>query len=122
MDKMIRMCLNWKVIGGLSAVGLGIWLVTPDLTAAAIPVLLIAACPLSVLLMMKAMHGGHRPSQSGGKGVDDGVAPSREVRIAELQAQGEQLDDRISLLREETVDPRREPIEMGDERASPRGR
>ena len=116
MEKMIRMCLNWKVIGGLSVVGLGIWLVAPNLIAAAIPVLLIAVCPLSMLMMMKAMDGGHRSSQSSDAGIDDGVAPSREVRIAELQAQREMLDSRISVLREETIDTPGAPIEIREER------
>jgi hypothetical protein len=91
MEKMIRMCLNRKVIGGLSVVGLGAWLVAPNLIAAVIPVLVTAVCPLSMLWMMKAMDGGHGSSRSSEAGIDDGVAPSREVRIAELQAQRDLL-------------------------------
>jgi DUF2933 family protein len=116
MQRMIRMCLNWKVIGGLSVVGLSIWLVAPNLTAAAIPILLIAVCPVSMLLMMKAMGGGHQSSQPAGAG-DDRVAPSREVRIAELQAQRETLDGKIRVLEEETT--RHEFVEFGEERDGP---
>jgi hypothetical protein len=116
MEKMIRMCLNWKVIGGLSVVGLGIWLVAPNLITAAIPILLIAVCPPSMLVMMKAMDGGHRSSRSSEAGIVDGVAPSRDVRIAELQAQKELLDSRISLLREEMSDTPGAPIDIREER------
>jgi hypothetical protein len=105
MDKMIRMCLNWKVIGGLTVVGLGIWLAAPSLLVAALPVLLMAVCPLSMLLMMKAMDGGHRSSQPDSR-TDDAVAPSPEVRIAELRSKRETLDRKISALEEEETGAR----------------
>lgn len=54
------MCLSWKVIGGLAAVGLGIWMVAPNLVAAAAPLLVFAACPLSMWLMMRGMSGGQQ--------------------------------------------------------------
>ncbi|MGH2658300.1 MAG: DUF2933 domain-containing protein [Actinomycetota bacterium] len=104
MEKMIRMCLNWKVIGGLTVVGLGIWLAAPNLLAAALPVLLIAVCPLSMLLMMKAMDRGHHSSQPGDAKTDARVAPSREVRIAELQAERKILDSKITALEAEETD------------------
>ena len=47
-------CLNWKVIGVLAALGVGIYLVAPG-AAAAVPLLVLAVCPLSMLLMMRAM-------------------------------------------------------------------
>jgi len=106
MEKMFRMCLNWKVIGGLTVVGLGIWLAAPNLLAAALPVLLIAVCPLSMLLMMKAMGGGQHSSQPADAKTDARVAPSREVRIAELQAQRETLDSEITALEAEETDAR----------------
>jgi hypothetical protein len=65
---------------------------------------------------MKAMDGGHRSSRSSERGIDEGVAPSREVRIAELQAQRDLLDSRISVLQEETIDTRGAPIETREER------
>ena len=54
---MFKMCLNWKVLAGLAVVGVGIFLVAPGLALAALPLLLLAACPLSMLLMMKSMGG-----------------------------------------------------------------
>ncbi|MBW3626753.1 MAG: DUF2933 domain-containing protein, partial [Actinobacteria bacterium] len=52
------MCLNKKVIGGLVAAAVAIYLLVPDLFAAALPLLILAACPLSMLLMMRMMSGG----------------------------------------------------------------
>lgn len=54
---MTRMCLNWKVLGGLAATGLGISLFAPQLLSASLPLLVAAACPLSMLAMMWAMRG-----------------------------------------------------------------
>src|SRR6266700_4655779 len=57
----MQMCLNWKVLAGLAVVGVGIWIVAPQFALAALPVLLVAACPLSMLFMMRGMmHGGGR--------------------------------------------------------------
>ncbi len=38
------MCLNWRVLAGLGAVGVGIYLVAPNLVAEALPILLLAVC------------------------------------------------------------------------------
>jgi L-asparagine transporter-like permease len=56
-------CLNWKVIGALAAVGVGIYLVAPGVAAAG-PLLVLAVCPLSMLLMMRAMGSMGRPTQA----------------------------------------------------------
>lgn len=55
---MIRMCLNWKVVAALAAVGVGVWVVAPGAIAPALPLLLLAACPLSMAVMMWAMRRG----------------------------------------------------------------
>src|SRR5438128_459087 len=51
-----RFCIDWKVVAGLAAVAVGIWLVQPRLFISALPVLLVAACPLSMVLMMWGMR------------------------------------------------------------------
>ena len=61
-----------------------------------LPLLLLAACPLAMLLMMRGMTGG-RP-----RGHDEGDAPdepvsAQDVRIAELEAQVRRLTDRPDL-------------------------
>jgi hypothetical protein len=52
-----RFCIDWKVVAGLAAVAVGIFLVQPRLFISALPVLLVAACPLSMVLMMWGMRG-----------------------------------------------------------------
>jgi hypothetical protein len=53
-----HVCLNWNVVAGLAVVGLSIWVVAPTLVWAAVPVLLVLACPLSMLFMMRGMGSG----------------------------------------------------------------
>ncbi len=59
--KLFGMCLNWKVLVGLAALAVGLYFaVSPGAFTAALPFLLAAACPLSMLLMMRFMpHGSH---------------------------------------------------------------
>ena len=54
----MQMCLNWKVLLGLVAVALLVGVVAPQLLWSALPVLLVLACPLSMLFMMGRMRGG----------------------------------------------------------------
>lgn len=63
MGKLGGMCMNWKMLVGLGIVGLGVWAVAPNLIGAALPILLIAACPLSMLFMMRGMGGGSGSTQ-----------------------------------------------------------
>lgn len=62
LGSVLAMCLNWKVVGGLAALGLGIFVLAPDLIGLAFPLLLVAACPLSMLVMMRMGRG--RPSST----------------------------------------------------------
>lgn len=54
----MRMCLNWKVVAGLAAVGVGLVVLAPGVGARVLPLLLLAACPLSMLVMMAGMGRG----------------------------------------------------------------
>lgn len=56
--QILFMCLNWKVVAGLAVVGVIVWAVAPQLLLGAIPLLIVAACPLSMLFMMRGMQGG----------------------------------------------------------------
>ena len=100
--KMLKMCLNPKVLAGLAAVGVGIYLVAPDLVLAALPILLLVACPLSMLLMMWSMQHTHGQGQQPPQEPDG--EHTHEERIAQLRAQQAALADQIGALeeREET--------------------
>ena len=82
----MKLCFNWRVVG-LAAVGLGIWALAPNLVGAALPLLLLAACPLSMLLMMRGMQGGQCASQPAQTSQPARVPLTREERVAELKAQ-----------------------------------
>lgn len=108
----MKTCFNWKVLAGVAAVGLGIYLFAPNLAVAALPLLIVALCPLMMLVMMwgmKSMNDGQgRIACSTGTQPKKGDAVlTREQRLAELQAefrrlQAEQADlaEQITVLEE----------------------
>lgn len=97
---MAGMCLNWKVLAALAAVGVGIWAVAPNLVVAALPLLIFLACPLSMFLMMKGMGGmmGNR-SESAAQNRQPNTTqvplgqplPELKARLAALQEEQEAL-------------------------------
>jgi hypothetical protein len=101
--KMLKMCLNPKVLAGLAAVGVGIYLVAPDLVLAALPILLLVACPLSMLLMMWGMQ--HTQGQGKQTTQEPDVGLTREERIAQLRAQLAALTDQLGALEREEAHP-----------------
>ena len=78
--RMLKACMNPKVVVGLIALGVAIYLVAPGLVLAALPLLVLAACPLSMFFMMRKMgsdasgHGGHAAMQPG-------ASPSVEAHV-----------------------------------------
>ena len=60
----LHICLNWKVVATLAVMGLGTWVVAPNLVWAAVPILIVLACPLSMLFMMRGMGGTQCATQS----------------------------------------------------------
>lgn len=94
--KMLKVCLDWRVLVGLVALGVGIYVVAPGAVVAALPILSLAACPLSMLLMMKAMR--ESPGEAGeSRATDDGL--TREEQLARMRAQQEILSNRIGYAR-----------------------
>jgi hypothetical protein len=57
----MKMCHNRRVLIGLALAALAPWTLAPNLVAAAPPVLILAACPLSMLLTMRGAR--HRMSE-----------------------------------------------------------
>ena len=99
--KMLKMCLNPKVLAGLALAGVAIYSFAPNLAAAALPILLLAACPLSMLLMMWSMQ--HTQGQQTTQEPDVGL--TREERIARLRTQQAALADQIEALEREEAHP-----------------
>lgn len=87
MSKMGGICLNWKVLAGLAVVGLAVWVVAPGLMWAALPLLIVAACPLSMLLMMRGMQRSHCSSQPTQVSRPSDDARTRDEQLAALEAQ-----------------------------------
>lgn len=71
---VLRMCLDKRVIGGVALTAAAVWWLAPGLLAAALPLLVLAICPLSMLFMMKAMNG----MQERGPAPDAASAPAVE--------------------------------------------
>ena len=77
------MCINKKVVIGLAAAGAALYLIAPGAIGAALPLLLLAICPLSMIVMMRAMSGGQAKSAS----PDQDKSPE----VDELRAEVERL-------------------------------
>lgn len=78
------MCLNRKVLAGLAALAGAVVLLAPGVVGRVLPVLLVAACPLSMVLMMRGMSG-HRAQNSDGPGSSP--SDSQASEIARLRAE-----------------------------------
>lgn len=88
----MKMCLKWQVIAGAALAAAGVWLLAPGVLGAAMPLLFLAVCPLSMLLMMRGMSA---PSQRCSTDPDlpaTEATSDEEARIADLQAQVRELN------------------------------
>lgn len=78
MLRSLRCCLNPKVIGGLVAVAVMLWLMAPESGTAALPLLIVLVCPLSMGVMMWQMRrGAGRTAPAAGEAAT--AAPDAEV-------------------------------------------
>lgn len=74
MFRALRCCLNPKVIGGLVAVAVVLWVMAPGGGTAALPLLVTLVCPLSMGVMMWQMRrsgGGTAPTTGGSTTASD---------------------------------------------------
>lgn len=91
MRNFLGMCFDPRVLGGLAVVGLGIWLVAPQLIAPALPILLVLVCPLSMLFMARMMSGS----------MKDASTLSPADRLTALEHEQARLDAEIARTRAE---------------------
>jgi UPF0716 family protein affecting phage T7 exclusion len=94
--EILGTCLNWKVIGTLVAVAGGVLLLAPGLAAGVIPLLLLAICPLSMLLMGRMMMNGHEE-------------PERSAKVSARGEQSPEVREELARLKEEIRDLRAQP-------------
>lgn len=81
------MCINKKVVAGLAVAGVAIFAIAPDLIGAALPLLIIAVCPLSMLVMMRAMSGEKSKSCSAEGTTPAAGATDIDTELASLRAE-----------------------------------
>lgn len=99
--KVFGMCINWRVLVGVGVIAAGLFAFAPNLAAAALPFLILAICPLSMLLMMTLM-GNNGSQQSAACATDDQQVPlSREEKLAQLKAQQQELASQLAALEAE---------------------
>lgn len=108
------MCLNKRVLIGLGVVAVGIFAVSPRLLGSMAPLLILAACPLSMIFMMRAMsaQGGSCEAKPQASDADqpavglDAAAPAAPVSdrghdLRELQEEVNALKAELQLRSQE---------------------
>lgn len=103
------MCFNKRVFIGLGVVALGLLAVSPSLLGSVAPLLILAACPLSMVFMMRSMNRGGAGCESKpqGREKDDQVSagatldPVVAVPADAGDAQLRELEEEVNRLRAE---------------------
>lgn len=97
MRHALGMCFNWKVLAGLAAVGVALFVLAPGAALAALPLLLLAACPLSMGFMMYRMRGhGASVSESCHHTEGDVSVEAKRARLAALKEEEHRLELELS--------------------------
>lgn len=82
-------CFDKRALAGLAVVAVAVFVLSPRLLGAFLPVLVMAACPLSMLLMMGRMTHGDR---SGTPTADD-----QDRKLLELEGKVNRLKAEVVL-------------------------
>ena len=102
MMRALEMCFDRRVLVALAAIALAFWVLAPQLLLAALPVLVLLACPLSMLLMAWMMRGEMRGTHGATAGAD---------RLAALEREQTRLATEIARRRAE-IEAGREPADQ----------
>jgi len=100
MRQFVRLCLDPRVLVAFGALGVAIWLLAPGLLIGAIPLLIILACPASMIVMAVMM----RPSA--GTAIDQTTIPDAgriRSELADLEIRKSTLEAELAAA--ETPDP-----------------
>lgn len=84
----MRMCINKRVVAGLAVVALAVFALSPRLLGGLAPVLIMAACPLSMLLMMRPMSSAEHEMPA---------PPDGDRQLRELQEEVNRLKGELAL-------------------------
>jgi hypothetical protein len=96
---VLRACLDWRVMTGLAALGVVVYAIAPGIISGAAPLLLLAACPLSMLLMMKAMGGQRQePARAATEPSAADRAAALRSELADLGRRQEQVVDQLGAI------------------------
>lgn len=104
----LKMCLNWKVITGAAVVTVGLLAFAPSLATAAVPFLVLAICPLSMILMMAMMSGSKRESDAACSTVSTNAGSSRlsetpAEQLTLLEAQQQDLARQVTAMETDAI-------------------
>jgi hypothetical protein len=97
MRQFVRLCLDPRVLVAFGVLGVAVWLLAPGLLLGAIPLLIILACPASMIVMAVMM----RPSAC----TTSDQAPPRDAgrirsELADLEARRSSLEAELSAAQE----------------------
>lgn len=85
------MCLNRKVVGGLAVAALAVLAFAPSAFSRVLPLLVVAACPLGMLLMMRGATGACQRKEGEAGETGPGSTPDAAAEIARLRQEVEEL-------------------------------
>jgi hypothetical protein len=99
MNKILKMCLNWKVLAAIAVGALLLAVAVPGFRSGVPVLLFLIICPLMMFLMMTGMQSGasHDSPPSEHTATDTRNAMTTETAV-ELRAQREQISNRIAVL------------------------
>ncbi len=100
----MKMCFNRNVLIGLGVVAAGILVVAPQAFLPALPVLVVLACPLSMVFMMRAMSGPQSAEISSTEPSTTIPAGSADVDAAEVTRLRAEIDQLRASLRDRRQD------------------
>jgi hypothetical protein len=83
------MCLNKKVLIGLGIVAVGLVVLRPEWALPALPFVILAVCPLSMIFMMRGMRGRN----AGAAGSRQEAHPHFGASVATKADSGQQVID-----------------------------
>lgn len=92
MFRALGMCFNWKVLIGLGAVALAVLVFASGAALAVLPLLLLAACPLSMAWMMFRMQGHGSRADACHSTASEQSADAKRARLAAIRKEEQRLE------------------------------